>query len=92
MLSLRVRTACVRAQYCRSLRFDDKPDFSYLRKMFRDLFGKEGYQWDYVFDWTILKHQQSRPQAAAATLGETGGAEDGDTHAGAAGTASGRRY
>jgi len=48
-------------QYCRSLRFDDKPDFSYLRKMFRDLFGKEGYQWDYVFDWTILKHQQTRP-------------------------------
>ncbi|GAX74642.1 hypothetical protein CEUSTIGMA_g2090.t1 [Chlamydomonas eustigma] len=46
-------------QYCRSLRFDDKPDFSYLRKMFRDLFAREGYQWDYVFDWTILKHQQT---------------------------------
>ena len=29
-------------QYCRSLRFDDKPDFSYLRKMFRDLFAREG--------------------------------------------------
>ncbi|KAG2486551.1 hypothetical protein HYH03_014852 [Edaphochlamys debaryana] len=55
-------------QYCRSLRFDDKPDYSYLRKMFRDLFAREGYQWDYVFDWTILKHQQSgtvpRPQPA----------------------------
>jgi hypothetical protein len=24
------------------LRFDDKPDFSYLRKMFRDLFAREG--------------------------------------------------
>jgi casein kinase 1 len=20
---------------------------------------RAGYQWDYVFDWTILKHQQS---------------------------------
>lgn len=29
-------------QYCRSLRFDDKPDYSYLRKMFRDLFAREG--------------------------------------------------
>ena len=29
-------------QYCRSLSFDDKPDFSYLRKMFRDLFAREG--------------------------------------------------
>lgn len=24
-----------------------------------------GYQWDYVFDWTILKHQQSSTSAAA---------------------------
>lgn len=45
-------------QYVRSLRFDDKPDYSYLRKLFRDLFIREGYMWDYVFDWTILKYQQ----------------------------------
>lgn len=32
-------------QYCRSLRFDDKPDYSYLRKMFRDLFAREGGCW-----------------------------------------------
>lgn len=41
--------------YVRSLRFDDKPDYSYLRKLFRDLFVREGYQYDYVFDWTIRK-------------------------------------
>ena len=29
-------------QYVRSLRFDDKPDYSYLRKLFRDLFVREG--------------------------------------------------
>lgn len=58
-------------QYCRSLRFDDKPDYSYLRKMFRDLFAREGYQWDYVFDWTILKHQQTGtvPRAAVPVAG-----------------------
>jgi casein kinase I family protein HRR25 len=39
--------------YCRALRFDDKPDYSYLRKLFRDLFIREGYQYDYVFDWSI---------------------------------------
>ncbi|KAL7177641.1 hypothetical protein ACSBR2_030911 [Camellia fascicularis] len=44
--------------YCRSLRFDDKPDYSYLKKLFRDLFIREGYQFDYVFDWTILKYPQ----------------------------------
>ena len=39
--------------YCRSLRFDDKPDYSYLRKLFRDLFVREGLQYDYVFDWSV---------------------------------------
>lgn len=41
--------------HVRSLRFDDKPDYSYLRKMFRDLFVREGYQYDYIFDWTVRK-------------------------------------
>jgi casein kinase I family protein HRR25 len=41
--------------YTRSLRFDDKPDYSYLRKLFRDLFVREGYVYDYVFDWTVFK-------------------------------------
>ncbi|KAG6423078.1 hypothetical protein SASPL_113462 [Salvia splendens] len=44
--------------YCRSLRFEDKPDYSYLKRLFRDLFIREGYQFDYVFDWTILKYPQ----------------------------------
>ena len=39
--------------YCRSLRFDDKPDYSYLRKLFRDLFVREGFQYDYIFDWSV---------------------------------------
>ncbi|XP_047963452.1 casein kinase I-like [Salvia hispanica] len=46
--------------YCRSLRFEDKPDYGYLKRIFRDLFIREGFQFDYVFDWTILKYQQSQ--------------------------------
>ncbi|KAI9492790.1 kinase-like domain-containing protein [Zychaea mexicana] len=46
--------------YVRSLRFDDKPDYSYLRKLFRDLFVREGYQYDYVFDWTLKKMQEKK--------------------------------
>ncbi|KAJ1567187.1 serine/threonine protein kinase [Nowakowskiella sp. JEL0078] len=46
--------------YTRSLRFDDKPDYSYLRKLFRDLFIREGYHYDYVFDWTVVKIEQER--------------------------------
>lgn len=45
--------------YTRSLRFEDRPDYSYLRKLFRELFIREGYQMDYVFDWTIKRIQES---------------------------------
>merc|ERR1739848_476830 len=43
--------------YCRALRFDDKPDYAYLRRLFRDLFFRQGYAADYRFDWTVLNYQ-----------------------------------
>jgi len=43
--------------YCRALRFDDKPDYSYLRRLFRDLFFRQGYAADYRFDWTVLNYE-----------------------------------
>ncbi|CAN6935295.1 unnamed protein product [Brassica oleracea var. botrytis] len=64
--------------YCRSLRFDDKPDYAYLKRLFRDLFIREGFQFDYVFDWTILKYQQSQisappPRPHGAGVGPSSG-------------------
>ncbi|KAJ0966508.1 hypothetical protein J5N97_023425 [Dioscorea zingiberensis] len=61
-------------QYCRSLRFEDKPDYSYLKKIFRDLFIREGYQYDYIFDWTLLKYPQTRASVRARPSGRTSGA------------------
>ncbi|XP_010934296.1 casein kinase 1 isoform X2 [Elaeis guineensis] len=60
--------------YCRSLRFEDKPDYSYLKRLFRDLFIREGYQFDYVFDWTVLKYPQIGSNPRARPSGRTGGA------------------
>ncbi|KAH8554831.1 casein kinase I like hhp1 [Umbelopsis sp. PMI_123] len=45
--------------YTMSLRFEDKPDYRYLRKLFRDLFGRERYVWDYIFDWTLVKMEKT---------------------------------
>jgi len=41
--------------YCRTLRFDEKPDYSYLRQLLRNLFHRQGFTYDYVFDWNMLK-------------------------------------
>jgi len=43
--------------YCRSLRFEDCPDYPYLRRLLKDLFFREGYHFDFIFDWTILNSQ-----------------------------------
>lgn len=45
--------------YCRSLKFEEKPDIGYLRKLFKDLFYRMGYEYDFVFDWMIKKQQPS---------------------------------
>lgn len=47
-------------KYIKDLRFDDKPDYPFLRKMFRDLFKRECYRYDYVYDWTLFKFQQEK--------------------------------
>ncbi len=57
--------------YARSLRFDDKPDYSYLRKIFRDLFVREGFQYDYIFDWSVqAKAAEDPAQPKRRVVGE----------------------
>ncbi|KAK9766051.1 serine/threonine protein kinase, variant 2 [Basidiobolus ranarum] len=71
--------------YTRSLRFDDKPDYSYLRKIFSDLFVREGYQYDYIFDWTISEKEKkgkdsgTESQTSAATGNKEGQPKNGAT-------------
>mmetsp|Transcript_27095 Transcript_27095/g.23175 ORF Transcript_27095/g.23175 Transcript_27095/m.23175 type:complete len:107 (-) Transcript_27095:418-738(-) len=45
--------------YCRALRFEDRPDYAYLRRLFKDLFMREGFQNDGIFDWTQLNYSGS---------------------------------
>ncbi|TVY62751.1 Casein kinase I-like protein hhp1, partial [Lachnellula suecica] len=59
-------------KYVRDLGFDDQPDYSYLRKLLRDLFVRKGFQYDNVFDWTIKKffmiHDGIDPPAQTQSL------------------------
>ncbi|KAI9848516.1 MAG: serine/threonine protein kinase [Sclerophora amabilis] len=39
--------------HVRSLKFQDRPKYSYLRRIFRNLFVRRGFEYDNVFDWTV---------------------------------------
>ena len=55
--------------YCRGLRFEEGPDYMYLRQLFRILFRTLNHQYDYTFDWTMLKQK-----AALSAAGVEGSA------------------
>uniref|UniRef100_A0A1Q3F4S7 non-specific serine/threonine protein kinase n=1 Tax=Culex tarsalis TaxID=7177 RepID=A0A1Q3F4S7_CULTA len=58
--------------YCRQLDFTQRPDYCYLRKVFRTLFARQGYTYDYVFDWNMLKFGGSSRHNNATERNKTG--------------------
>lgn len=62
--------------YCRNLRFEEVPDYMYLRQLFRILFRTMSHQFDYVFDWTLLKqHGTGSSSKTTGTLVAVEGTE-----------------
>jgi casein kinase 1 len=51
--------------YVRSLGFEDKPDYAYLRKLFRDMLVKEGYIMDFMYDFVV-----NVPEESSASRGD----------------------
>jgi hypothetical protein len=52
--------------YCRALRFEDKPDYNYLRRLFKELFSREGFDPDAAFDWVRALEASTMRQEIAA--------------------------
>lgn len=40
-------------KYCRALKFTDRPDYSYLKKMFDGVYFRANFV-DFTFDWKLL--------------------------------------
>ena len=44
------------------MRFDEKPDYTYLRKLLKDLFVRSGYELDYVYDWNLIAEEKKKKE------------------------------
>jgi len=62
--------------YCHALQFEDQPDYDYLRGPFRDFAGREGVEYDGVFDWSHFLKKEG-----CALPGEIRESEDDGLHA-----------
>lgn len=47
--------------YCRNLKFEEAPNYTYIKRIFRELYVKCGFEHDFIFDWTIQRYRVDRP-------------------------------
>ena len=45
-------------KYCKRLRYSEKPDYYYLKQIFRRLFKKHKFKYDYKYDWDIKDNKK----------------------------------
>ena len=45
--------------YCKGLRFEEDPDYDYLRRLFRNLAKKNEIEYDWIFDWSQWNNKNS---------------------------------
>lgn len=58
--------------YCRGLRFEEEPDYYYLKWLFRKLFRSLGHRFDCIYDWTILKQKSEVGGGVVTATAATG--------------------
>ncbi|EKX54857.1 hypothetical protein GUITHDRAFT_159100 [Guillardia theta CCMP2712] len=68
--------------YCRNLKFDESPNYSYCRKLLRAVFEKNEFTLDYIYDWTkkqsgstnpLPKNQEALPEDSSRQPQPSGG-------------------
>jgi len=59
--------------YCRNLKFDERPDYNYLRKILRDMMHRNGWDYDNQYDWVIKKAGGTLDPALFHDIAQMGG-------------------
>ena len=54
------REFTVYMDHVRALKFEDKPNYTVLRRVFRELFIRRRFEYDNVFDWTIKRYMEQQ--------------------------------
>ncbi|CCK69865.1 serine/threonine protein kinase HRR25 KNAG_0D01130 [Huiozyma naganishii CBS 8797] len=55
-------------KYCKNLKFDERPDYLYVARLFKDLSIKLEYHNDHLFDWTMLRYTKALIEKHCAAL------------------------
>ncbi|CAD8196632.1 unnamed protein product [Paramecium octaurelia] len=50
--------------YVKNLRLDEKPDYNYLRTLFKNLFTKSEFEMDNIYDWNLIQKMDGIPGEA----------------------------
>lgn len=56
------REFAVYFHYIRCLKFEEKPDYQFLRKLFDELLNREGFNMDFEFDWITKMQRKQQDQ------------------------------
>ncbi|KAK2963304.1 putative Casein kinase I [Blattamonas nauphoetae] len=49
-------------KYAKDLKFEQKPDYFYIKRLFRTIFLKNEFVLDFIYDWTIHPPPQKTPE------------------------------
>lgn len=58
-------------EHVKSLGFEDRPDYDYLKRLFRELFFRKGFTYDNVFDWDLIGASGGQVPAVSPTRRES---------------------
>ena len=46
--------------YCKNMKFDEKPDYLFLKNLFKDLHTRSRFEYDHVYDWNIVAQEKKK--------------------------------